>query len=99
MNFKVGDRVRILSTPRNDWQAEGVILRFIGNHTTYDGEKGVAWRVAIFGYRSGERDGSWNVLEPYMRPLTDPRADAFIESIKKLAREPRLPVTTPAFGD
>lgn len=98
MNFKVGQKVK-----RNSVEnvavpagAEGIItaLNVYADHR-------MAYHAVVWsGYPCpNASDGVWNTRADCLIPITDPRADAFIESIKKLDREPRIPVTTPAFGD
>lgn len=83
-NFKVGQRVRKvrMNPPRLQvipLGTEGVIVA----ERDADGEYGVRWNcdMAGFGFLYAS---SW-----MLAPLTDPKADAFIESLKKLAREPQ----------
>lgn len=85
-NFKVGQRVRVVKTHMHSipWLIgkEGTILRA----TTEHGGWGPAeWAVRV--------DGTpWDYmlfLSCHLAPLTDPKADEFIEKLKKLGNEPQ----------
>lgn len=92
--FKVGQRVRV-ANPHPAREAmrglEGVVNR-IGVH-------GYAWAATIHGadaamaraghiFLSSSSTDSWAFYEGELAPLTDPKADAFIEQIKRLKPEP-----------
>ena len=92
MNFKVGQRVRIVGCiTRNHRQIvgqEGVIVR----RSVIAGD----WIVnipAVHSCRPRNDDDlpPFHYRSPpeYLVPLTDPLAEQFIESLKKLAREPQ----------
>src|SRR5690348_13368307 len=96
--FKVGQRVRIVHDTTNRFIGMTAIITHARPFGAYE------WAILVDGYRSNCEinravGGAIGADSDDLAPLTDPRADAFIESIKKLAREPRIPVTTPAFGD
>lgn len=59
--------------------AEGVIVGSFGCDD---------WRVRWSGYDHYSPTGLWRSYGWQIRPLTDPKADAFIERIKKLGKEP-----------
>jgi len=86
--FKVGDRVRISKlTPV--CRAEYRELLGVETVITF----GPITEHGITGYRTAASDkfrnrGLIGVEEIYLAPLTDPKADAFIERIKKLGKEP-----------
>lgn len=99
--FKVGQRVKANATCAAEALIglEGVIVAV--------GRK-YPWIVS-FPY-SGRGLGSvpngitgspnhWGMHEYELSPLTDPGADAFLASLKKLGREPVIPLHTVPFGD
>ena len=88
-NFKVGDRVRVVG------QFPGTKPRLIGlegvivNHDPND-ILDRHWDVRL---PVSEKVGTlppdvWCFASHHLAPLTDPSADRFIESIKRLGREP-----------
>ena len=80
--FKVGQRVRVIKARH--------AKEIIGMETTITSEGFVdVW--GDFGYRTqwSDANGYPGHLAEHLAPLTDPGADAFIERIKKLAREPQ----------
>lgn len=100
-NFTAGQRVRILGNTlsqrapaRRD--QEGTILAVHVKPPSRSGfgpgdRADVPWyEVEIDGHPWCDGRG-WKVCEIWLRPLTDPKADAFVEGIKKLAREPNVP--------
>ena len=87
MNFKVGDRVRIVIA---DPRAVGYDIN--GTETVITGPQ----TGSSFGpyYRTAFTDASGRigVLESCLSPLTDPHAEQFMERLKKLGKEP-VPLT------
>ena len=93
--FKVGQRVRKVEMQRPE---DNGGLRYLGSPLAPIGTEGtvVALRneacavdVAWDGYPSRGLASAWRVMLYQLAPLTDPKADAFVESLKKLAREPQ----------
>lgn len=81
--FRVGQRVRCISYPLNCSSLigrEGMVDHFAAEYVEvrFDG---------ITSPASGG-NGCFAMLPSELAPLTDPLADAFIEFLKKLAREP-----------
>lgn len=105
-DFRVGQRVRILGNVRSKrtpakHDQEGTILAVNvkpPSRSSFGPGDTIAapwYEVEIDGHPWGDGRG-WKVCEVWLRPLTDPKADEFIERIKKLAREPRAaPVAEP----
>lgn len=84
--FKVGQRVRVL---------DGAGFPLAGHECTvrslHDEFCGVTPDVAVHGTLD------WYAMHTVLRPLTDPKADAFMASVKKwgpLHEEPKVPVVT-----
>ncbi len=98
MNFKPGQRVRIVDGGGKSWM-EWFVLDFI---MRWEDVYAVGCEATVLGrwHGKGRRWLHWEVVvdDPRignlvchtdsLRPLTDPKADAFIEQIKKIAREP-----------
>ena len=82
--FKVGQRVRLVKSVLGNTGAECVVTALAAEGYWSQIGEYVGIEIKIDG--SDERyvapDESW------LAPLTDPKADEFIERIKKLAREP-----------
>lgn len=85
--FKVGQRVASNRdsgdgiVPKN---AEGTIIEIDNSIWPY--------RVRFDGYRSMADHGLYDCDSSDIRPLTDPKADAFIEGLKRLRyEEPKAP--------
>lgn len=78
--FKIGQRVRIIRAA-NHPQLTGAETRITS---------GLFRHFGRWGYRTELTDsiGAPGVREEHLAPLTDPKADEFIERMKKLAREP-----------
>ncbi len=81
--FKVGQRVKIIGPlPLGQKHFEDVETSITGGpFVSFDGEE--AWHTAY-----SDADHKRGVLAANLAPLTDPKADEFIERIKKLEREP-----------
>jgi len=80
-NFKVGQRVRVR---KECDRVSPECAHLCGAE---------AQLVSVYGYREWElslrvRGGPVIAHEDALEPLTDPKADEFIERIKKLEREP-----------
>ena len=94
-NFKVGQRVRIIKSVggRHDG-VEATILTPLRMERSRACGFHAAHRIAIDGVGSFNPVTGlpWGEPPEWLAPLTDPKADAFIESLKKLAREPAAPV-------
>lgn len=85
--FKVGQRVRVVAPISDVCGAEGVIVRAWPTPAAgrYDDRRaGASWNVHIHGNPCGQL----RFFDDELAPLTDPKADQFIESLKKLANEP-----------
>jgi hypothetical protein len=105
-NFKIGQRVRCVAESLRDAVPNAVRPAPIGTEGVVISPLILDWRDGVWvyvvrfdGVDSGYRErAEWTGAygcEPYeIAPLTDPGADAFIERIKKLAREP-APLTQP----
>lgn len=77
--FRIGQRVRIVASSA-EHDLKGVETHITG--PAYDSPRGV-------GYPTAATDGKYKgVLEWALAPLADPKADAFIERLKKLGNEP-----------
>lgn len=102
--WKVGDRARIRKDAKNRY---GEIPAWA--HNKFPDPRGKTCTiVSIPAYRddadcSVEVDdyplephfGAWATRFDALEPLTDTKADEFVERMKKLAREPQVPVCTP----
>lgn len=94
-NFKVGQRVRVIEPRSIHYGKEGSVMGFstgpfFSNINGGAFMHGPFYRVRIDGYGELTRNGRRLCFPPHsLAPLTDPKADAFIESLKKLAREPQ----------
>jgi hypothetical protein len=111
MDFRIGDRVRILS-PGNLHGSTGTVWdikrpatwweRLMGaepwrwqDHAIAMGvhPKETAYLVDVDGLgRYGISPGPFGFPSYWLAPLTDPKADAFIESVKKWKPEPVVPL-------
>lgn len=85
--FRVGQRVRIIGAcAYPEWiGCEVTILGLPGSEPAFPD-------AYSFTRPSGDFDPpgrSYSALPHRLAPLTDPKADAFIESIKRLGREPQ----------
>ena len=82
--FKVGQRVRLIS------QDPSSIARW-GN---YIGQEAIVVATShphfswALGIQFLSEQQLWAAMPRHLAPLTDPKADEFIEGLKKLAREP-----------
>ena len=84
--FFRGQRVRSLSGEGLlPWVDEGVITEIIPSHYK-DG--GTGYRVLCDRHPCPRNINGWVHPVRAIAPLTDPSADRFIESIKRLGREP-----------
>ena len=90
--FKVGQRVKLVAIdahlgwmPRPPAMGEGgiVVPGGVSNNLTC--------RVLFDKARGSTTDGAFGCFAHEIAPLTDPKADEFIERIKKLKPEPVLP--------
>lgn len=94
--FKVGDRVRIVYHGKHFGKC-GTIWR-IGEGMWAKGcgvvdPDAIGHDVDVDGYGRLSANGFLiSYLSHNLRPLTDPKADEFIERIKQLGREPLIPV-------
>src|SRR5689334_10854643 len=96
--FRVGQRVRIANpkTFKEFTGREGTIVRI----PSWDDDSDCS--VLVDGYDArahGYREPSVAFAFSRLAPLTDPRADAFLESLKKLGTAPRIPQETLAYGE
>lgn len=84
--MKIGDRVRFVRGAAPAWEPligrEGRIVG-LGNNPGYVID--FRWDCHV---NFGEPDSGVNCLFAELEPITDPKAEQFIERIKKLAREP-----------
>lgn len=92
--FKVGQRVRVIVAyfhPENMGR-EGVIAGGLGLHAYSPfTEKGrPTYLVDLLGYPHPIH-GTWTALPEQLAPLTDPAADAFLETVKSWKPEPVAP--------
>lgn len=98
--FKVGQRVRIVRGSKSGRGPscvgrEATIIDYVAQIRYVSGEVKEAYFLAIDGIGTHNpvhgdpyaAEGSW------LAPLTDPKADEFIERLKKLEREPQPLVT------
>ena len=85
--FKVGQRVKLIAHPDDTgWDRK----LYSGRETTITSRRLVCdGRGYYKTARSDRVGGIAGVWEDHIAPLTDPKADAFVESLKKLAREPQ----------
>lgn len=84
--FRVGQRVRIATEVQ---YCEPHLRHLLGAETVITSERETHYGCS--GYRTAATDGVPNccgVPEYYLTPITDPQADAFMERMKKLGREP-----------
>ncbi len=91
--FKVGQRVRIIQSSKHPDNVgrEGVITHdlWMDPHCSHSYARGrLVYNVALDGHPHAVH-GTWGALPEQLAPLTDPKADEFIEGLKKLAREPQ----------
>lgn len=92
--FKVGDRVRVAWLHQHS-RPSRVRLGMTGTIVATDGglmPSGwrAEWRVVLDQIKSDfSFDGAFFFQSAHLAPLTDPKADAFIEGLKKLACEPQ----------
>lgn len=97
--FSMGQRVRMLPTIDNDWGDEGTVTGFYYGPWDAPRFEGYCVMVKADHHRSGDPrwDNDWCCHPRDLAPLTDPKAERFIESIKKLKpyEEPKV-VTKPA---
>lgn len=87
--FKVGQRVRITTDgglPQCKAGAEGTIKTL---NLRTEAPWGMCHAVVVDGVHSWHVSGCWCIPIIFLAPLTDPKTDAFIESLKKLGREPK----------
>lgn len=88
--FKVGQRVKVVSAY---WAHELIGLEGV-IAPDWDSPPPPGWHNVTLGvpnaggYDSWARPG-WQFASHHLAPLTDPKADAFIERIKRLANEPQ----------
>lgn len=91
--FKVNDRVRVKMVEPN--QGADHVLGLEGTITARRPAfitHGCIWAVAIDGVTCGARDDGCFVFDDcHLAPLTDPAADAFLESVKSWKPEPVAP--------
>lgn len=102
--YKVGQRVKFVAGLKPEHQGPGYEVAhdgLIGDvGTVYDVASSrlppdAACAVLFDGSRSKHLSGAFAVRAYQIVPLTDPKADEFIERIKKIAREPApVPVKT-----
>lgn len=90
--FKVGQRVRIIA-------GHGLELPCIGQEGTVVGDAGPSglYEVLVDGVALPAEADSWLWFANELAPLTDPGADAFLESIRKMKPGPDTlltPITT-----
>jgi hypothetical protein len=88
--FHVGQRVKRIKT--GPGEVNGFLL-----HSAPLGAEGVVVSIDGDGDCDVKFDAEPCALTCYrwtLAPLTDPAADAFLERMKKLGREPLVPVTT-----
>ena len=86
--FRVGQRVRSLPTRLRGWTDEGTITTVDADHLFNNGELQVGYLVQCDNHRSMNHNGGYWHRAHQLAPLTDPKADEFIERIKKLGNEP-----------
>lgn len=84
--FKVGQRVRIV---RSRWAfrvgAQATIIALHRSTWRTDGRTGDAWDLDVDGVgRIGVHGHQIAYFSDELAPLTDPKADAFLDSIRKL---------------
>lgn len=83
--FKVGQRVKYVGdrlNPRLPTGAEGIVLCSMPGIT-----RQLVYQVD-FPRHALNGGSDWIVFPESLAPLTDPQADAFVERMKKLGREP-----------
>lgn len=81
MNYKVGDRVKKIAS-----NGEGLVEIPLGTVGTIAGS-GISrtWKILWDGFPDSQsREGKgWSAYSYQLAPLTDPKADAFLEGIRK----------------
>lgn len=80
--FKVGQRVRSLPGTKLDWIDTGTV------HYVDPTDSVHPYQVRTDHAHCANDDLLWWHRACELAPLTDPKADAFIESLKRLEREP-----------
>jgi len=85
--FKVGQRVRVIRTklhPETLWR-EATVIGALRIGLSSDGSNYMGYPIDIDGFGTVNRLGGKIIAEPtWIAPLTDPAADAFLESIRKM---------------
>jgi hypothetical protein len=88
--FKVGDRVRVVAV---DGTATDALIVPIGAEgVVMDAGGDWCWQygVELPGHMPS-RGGLWGFNAEHLAPLTDRGADAFMERLRNLGREPNMP--------
>ena len=83
-NFKIGDRVRIKDHPNILAQHRGAETTITGPSFSHPWIAGPCWPVACYAF---------GAAESVLVPLTDPKADEFIERVRKWKPEPEVVLT------
>lgn len=95
MNFKVGQRVRYQDPDPSSHPIqgqEGIIVLLNWHPEEYARTNGYGQTHWVYFpcCPTDHPTRGWGCWEIYLRPLTDPRADVFLESLKKLGDEPLI---------
>ena len=89
--FKVGQRVRIVGATKHPHMIgrQAIVTRGleIDPLSQYNRE---SYEIEVPGHPHPIH-GRWNALPEHLAPLTDPKADAFIERVKSWKPEPVMP--------
>jgi hypothetical protein len=98
--FKVGQRVKVIAVDGLKWSflvgCTGTIIPVPPVPPLSRQAKD--FPVDLDGLPCPLPSGTWGFNADQLAPLTDPKAEAFIEGLKKLAREP-APLERHAVGD
>ena len=85
--FRVGQRVRVRADLRTTKTKD---MAALGMETVITGARYTDWLTNRGAYPTALSDswGEQGIYESALTPLTDPAADAFMERMKKLGKEP-----------
>jgi len=84
--FRVGQRVKVVYVTQTMATCAFLVGK-VGTVATGD-LLGFEYVVKVDGHTSNFRDGNCRFYTADLAPLTDPKAEEFIEGLRKLAREP-----------